>query len=814
MKKNFKLPAHHINLLGREKDIAFLMDLLSKDEIRLVTLTGLGGIGKTTLTLQIASLLSNEFFDEVHFVNLVPLTHSEAIPFEIAHMLDVRQEAGKLILQSIAESLADRDTLLILDNFEHVMSGAGYVNQLLDMSPRLKVIVTSREPLGLRAEQVYPLSPLATDIATELFIQRARSSNPDFSPTHEDRLAIAELCNRLDGLPLAVELAAHRAGMFTPQAMLARLQPDLQPASRLLNFFSTGAKDLPERQQSLRKTIAWSYSLLNTDEQHALRFGSVFPGSFTIQQLAQLLCMDEMPAIDIVSSLVDKSLLKPSFEDEREARFSMLESIREFAWDEIRTSGELDELKSRYSNLYLELGKNAETGLRGSEQINWLKTLELEYSNLSLAIEIGVSAPVDSVLWWQGVEIFTSMEQYYLMRAFFNEFTEFSKRLHKKIDQMRSHNADSLSLQAKIYSLSGTTAWLKAEFEQAVNFHSKSLEIFRQLKDENQIAFALNNLAVNFEETGDQKSASDCYKESLALYEKKEDDWGLVRVNLNLFNYYCYSAKNIAEAHHYGERALLSAERLQDPFLISAASYTLGEIFFIEGNKQQAKILYEKSVQVCRQYGFNQSLTWALAGLAATEMEFGNLQAASDHIREGFPLAIAQIDKTVAHAYIRVTAWLNFELSNFKPISLLAGIESSLKDFVTRHGILPIFWDGYDPAVASVRAKIGETVFDAEFARGSGLSMERVLAFVNEHCLPNASVVSANDPLDMFTTRERDVLTLVAQGKTNEEISKELVVVLKTVEKHVANILRKLGVKNRTEASAWYLENINPRQNG
>ena len=356
MKKNFKLPAHHINLLGREKDIAFLMDLLSKDEIRLVTLTGLGGIGKTTLTLQIASLLSNEFFDEVHFVNLVPLTHSEAIPFEIAHMLDVRQEAGKLILQSIAESLADRDTLLILDNFEHVMSGAGYVNQLLDMSPRLKVIVTSREPLGLRAEQVYPLSPLATDIATELFIQRARSSNPDFSPTLEDRLAIAELCNRLDGLPLAVELAAHRAGMFTPQAMLARLQPDLQPASRLLNFFSTGAKDLPERQQSLRKTIAWSYSLLNTDEQHALRFGSVFPGSFTIQQLAQLLCMDEMPAIDIVSSLVDKSLLKPSFEDEREARFSMLESIREFAWDEIRTSGELDELKSRYSNLYLELG--------------------------------------------------------------------------------------------------------------------------------------------------------------------------------------------------------------------------------------------------------------------------------------------------------------------------------------------------------------------------------------------------------------------------------------------------------------------------
>ncbi|RJP48412.1 MAG: LuxR family transcriptional regulator [Anaerolineaceae bacterium] len=808
MKTQTNLPAHRANPIGREKDIQALQELLASDDIRLLTLTGLGGIGKTTIALQVASMLEGDFSDGVYFVNLAPVTHSEAILLEIAHTLKVRQEAGKDTFESLSEALSGQDILLILDNFEHVMAGASFVNKLLQALPQMKVIVTSREPLRLRAEQVYPLPPLSTDHAADLFVQRARSVKPDFAPTKEDNRAVAELCERLDGLPLAVELAAHRARLFTPQIMLARLKSDLEPASRMLNLFSAGARDLPERQQSLRKTIAWSYSLLNEDEQRALRFASVFPGTFSIQSLSKILSVDEVAVMELVSSLVDKNLIKPSFEQDEAGRFSMLEAIREFAWDEIRHADELGQIKKTYMCLYLELAKAAETGLQGAEQTHWLKVIEVEFPNFALAMEMGMTAPVDSQLWLDGLWLLSHLEQYWHIHALFNELTTLSNRSLDQIEKSHSTDENFLSLKAHLYSLAGTCSWLSTDFKRACDLHAKSLDLYRQLNDESRVAFSLNNLAVNFGEQGDYEKALDYYGQSLALYERLRDDWGQARLHLNLCNYHLYVTHDAQRIVSHAENGLRFAEKLNDPFLIAAASYSLGEILLMEGNNvDRSRELYKRANQLAREFQFQQVLTWSLVGQAALYIAEGDLEQASTHIREGLSLAVEQSDRLIISGYLRLSAWLCSVGRKPLQMAFLAGAEEAIKEKSGALYTIPDLWKEHPDVIASTRAELGDSIYDAEWEKGRAQPLEQVVHFVMEHCLLKEAQPASTSTLNLLTEREQDVLRLLMQGKTNDEISQELVVVLKTVEKHVANILRKLGMKNRTEAAAWAMEN-------
>jgi predicted ATPase/DNA-binding CsgD family transcriptional regulator len=803
------LPILRRSPIGRETDMQNLQHLLQNDETRLVTITGFGGAGKTTLSIHLAKMLAGEFSGGVYFINLAALTKIDDIPLEIAHTLKIRYEPGRNILEGFRDALFGRSILLVLDNFEHLVGGATFVAELLEVLPDMKIIATSRDPLQLRAEQVYPLTPLKTQYAVELFIQRAQSVKPDFKPADEDAQAIAELCRRLGGLPLAVELAALRTKLFSPQAMLSRLQPDPEPASRFLNLFSASAKDLPERQQSLRKTIAWSYGLLDNEEQRALRFASVFPGRFGILTLAGLLQLDEYRVIELSDSLADKHLIQRISADEDEPRFSILEAIREFAWDEIRAQGELSDIKQRYIGLYRDLAQKAETYLRGAEQTVWMDIIEQEYPNLILAMDIGAAADVDSALWFDGLWILSHLEHYWMSRALYNDFTPLAQRGLELIKQSDLPDERALALKASLFSLAGTSAWLFTNFKQALAFHEDSLSISRALQDESRAAFSLNNIAVNLTEIGEYEKALECYLESLSLYEKLGDHWGQTRLHWNLCNYYTFISRDFSKVAHHNERGLYHAERSGDLFMLSAANLGIGEFYMLQGDREKSQARYAEAARLSRRYRYHQPLTNALTGLASLALLRGHLPEASDAIREGLPLAIEQNDRVMMGGFIQLAAWLAALQHQLLRVAFLAGLNESLWRGLRALDTIPDMWGGLANAIQTARAALGEKAFNLEYERGQAQPLAESIAFVLDTCLtqPETTASAIVSPFETLTERENETLRLLAQGKTNQQISQELFVTLKTVEKHVSNILRKLEVKNRTEAASWMLEN-------
>jgi len=383
------LPLQPTPLVGREKEVVEVCDLLQRDETRLLTLTGPGGTGKTRLALQAAADLLDDFPDGTYFVPLATLSEAELLIPAIAETLGVSETGEQPLDETLKDYLSERRMLLLLDNFDQVLGAAPAVTGLLARASGLKVLATSRAPLGLYGEHVFPVPPLALpDLksppplerltqyeAVGLFVERARAVKPDFAITNESAPAVAEICVRLDGLPLAIELAAARITMLPPKGMLRRL------GSRL-KLLTGGARDLPERQRTLRDAIEWSHALLDQGEQVLFRRLAVFSGGRTLEAI-EAICDAEgdlpVDTFEGVSSLLDKSLLRQEEGPEGEPRFVMLETIHEFAREKLEESGEAEQIRRSHAEYFLALAEQAEPRLRGATQLEWLERLEAEH---------------------------------------------------------------------------------------------------------------------------------------------------------------------------------------------------------------------------------------------------------------------------------------------------------------------------------------------------------------------------------------------------------------------------------------------------
>ena len=624
------LPIQLTSFIGRERDVAETRDLLL-DGARLLTLTGPGGTGKTRLSLQLAAEVSDHFQAGAYFVPLAPVTDPSLVASTIAQSLALRESGGRPIQERLAEYVHDKELLLVLDNFEQVLTAAPLVVELLRAGPRLKIVVSSRAPLHVSGEHEYPVQPLGLPDpqhlpsldalsqfeAVRLFIERAIAVKPDFAVTNENAPAVAEICARLDGLPLAIELAAARIKLLPAQAILARLGDRLA-------LLSGGRRDLPARQQTLRGAIAWSHDLLDDGGRRLFARFAVFMGGARLDE-AQAVCGPAselgIDVLDGLAELVDQSLIRQE-ELHGEPRFTMLETIREFAHERLAESGELGEIRRRHAVVYLALLEQAEPELTGSNQGDWLDRIEHEHDNVRAAIDWTVEAAETETC----LRLVAAAWRFWQMRGHLHEARE---RIATALALPDA--SDHASARAKALEAAGGVAYWQGNTVSAHGFYEEALTLTRQLGDDAAIANATYNLAfvAETEDTDGVALATPLgqalLEESLALHRELSDRRGVAKV-LWALGAASSTAGDLNAAEERFRESLAVFRELDDRFMTGWALYELGAVASKKMDLASAHSLTTKALTVFEAVHDVTGIVLCLDGLAAMAEAEGNLE--------------------------------------------------------------------------------------------------------------------------------------------------------------------------------------------
>jgi predicted ATPase/class 3 adenylate cyclase/DNA-binding CsgD family transcriptional regulator len=851
------LPLQPTPFLGREKEVNAIQQLLMREDVRLVTLTGPGGIGKTRLGLQVTAEQTSHFPDGIWFVSLAPLSDPDLVIPTLSQVLGLPEAREQTALEQVKHALKEKQTLLLLDNFEQVVSAASEVADLLTGCPRLKVLVTSRERLHLRAEHDYAVPPLTLPDPTHLpdlmalsqydavalFIERAQAVKSDFQVSYANAPAIAEICVRLDGLPLAIELAAARIRLFPPQALLTRL-------GQRLPLLVNSARDVPARQQTLRQTIQWSYDLLTAAEQCLFRRLAVFVGGCTFQAV-EVMVEDTTSVLDTITTLLDKNLLWQIEQEDGEPWFMLLETIREFGLEELSKRGELEATQYAHAAYYLQLAEAAEPALRGPQQVVWFHRLEREHDNLRVAMNYLLEREEARGSIEMALRLGAALYYFWEVQSHAREgWIELSRALERP-------EGVAVSVRAKALMAAGRLAYLLFNSDRGEELCQQSLVLFRESGDLAGVGEALFNLGMTSWQKGELATARVRYEESLKICQETGNKsimawslWFLSSVDMFQGDY--------AQSYSHAEAGLLLFREIGNK---RGIAFTLQQIawgYLEEGDAAKAHPLFEESYALFKEIGdkaYERSQLWGLGWVAFRQ---GNVALARSLLEEGSaniqgeeePAELDNAAWVLAHLarvaafegdYARARAlyeqclaivkqvvgwkpWTPFYLEGLAAVvavqgelpwaARLWGAAEALRDGMGTP-IPPAYRADYVRSVAGARSQLGEQAFAAAWEKGRALTLEQVFDARGPVTMPDplptsqpalpAAKPSPSYP-DGLTAREVEVLRLLAQGLSNTEIAEQLVVSPRTVSTHLTSIYNKLGVNSRSAATRFAVE--------
>lgn len=671
------LPIPPTTIIGRDAEVTEVKSLLQKKSTRLITLTGPGGTGKTRLALEVGRELVDEFAEGALFVPLAAVRDPNLVASSIAQTLSVKEAAGIPILDKLKEHLRNRETLLILDNFEQIIAASPIVSELLSTCPKVKILVTSRESLHLRGEREFAVLPLALPDAklresvddlidyssVALFVERAQAARSDFSLTAENAQSVAEICSRLDGLPLAIELAAARIKLLSPQSILSRLE-------NRLHLLRSGQRDLPARQQTMRDTIEWSYDLLEENEQSLFRHLSIFVGGFTLEAAEEICSSTDymnLEIFDVIASLVDKSLLVRSKLSEDEPRFTMLETIREYGLEILTSLGELSPLRCRHADYYLMLAEQADPQLWGPQGAEVFKLLETELDNLRAALRWSHSenGTAEATLRLAG-----ALARFWWIRGYFNEGGEWlTKALSRSTEILTSARVKALLAASYLSYFQGDLLRSRSLAEQA-------LDLSRRIEDNKNISQSLNALGRHALDDKDYDRALEMFEEGLKL-ARKACDKTTIGISLN----------------------------------------NLGELARIRGQQDWARNLYEESLSTHRELGIQGAVVTNLANLGHTALAQGDLDAATRFYVESLKLSYRLGDRRVVCLGLMGIAgayWADRDPDRAALILGAAEVEREAINYKIEQGDLAV----YDQVIGRVRSSLGADQFEKIWLQG------------------------------------------------------------------------------------------------
>ena len=762
------LPAQVTPFIGREAHLAGVRGELARSEVRLLTLTGAGGTGKTRLSLQVATESLDDYEDGVFFVELAPIRDPALVVPTIARALGVRELGGRPLLESLKDYLRGKHRLLVLDNFEHLVPATPVIGDLLAAAPRLKVLVTSRASLRAYGEHEYLVPPMTTSDpgalpsleclaqmeAVQLFVERAQAIKTDFALTDQNAPAVAEICARLDGLPLAIELAAARIRLLPPREILRRLDSRLE-------FLTGGVRDLPSRQQTLRSAIDWSYDLLSDDEKTLFRRLAVFVGGCSLEAAEAVgKTGGGLDVLGGLEGLVDKHLLRRSDVD-GQPRFGMLETIREYAMAQLDASGEEERIRRQHATFFLAMAEEAEPALAAAEQVAWLNQLEIEHDNLRAALAWSIETTIDV-----GLRLAGALGTFWRVRGYHGEGRDW---LAKALAKRHTGGASADSLRAKALSSAGKLALFQGDAKAAYSLQEESVDLWRKVGDRRGLAYALRELAPAAWRQDDLTLALTAIEASVVLFRQMDDKFGLAgtlfwqgylyyvvgdfetarsiavecislaqaKRDINrearatiILGHIAFRQDDYAAARPLYEKSLSLFREARDRYGISVLLTALGDLSYVQGDYERAQTLYEEGLDISREIGNGSAVAQMLCRLGGVSSHLGSWEEARNLLAESFARWQELGDKRgIAGCLVEWAGIVSGEGPE-RAARLLGTARAFLEagDTYPPPTLQAELRADYDRTMASVREQLDETTFTEAWTEGRAQDLDAALA--------------------------------------------------------------------------------------